>query len=73
MTSTTVIFYYGVASRYSYLASTQIAALEEETGWRVRWLPICSRDPIRQGGDPFDELRNYGDTLLNCEGGPAHD
>ncbi len=59
MTSTTADSYYGVASRYSYLASTQTAALEEETGWRVRWLPICSRDPIRQGGDPFDELRGH--------------
>ncbi len=49
-----VDFYYGVASRYSYLASVRIKALEDETGCSVRWLPICSRDLIVLGGDPFD-------------------
>ena len=52
--ATNVDFYYGVASRYSYLASTRIKALEAETGCSVRWLPICSRDVIVRGGDPFD-------------------
>ncbi len=50
----TVDFYYGVASRYSYLASMRIEALEVETGCSVRWLPVCSRDLIVRGGDPFD-------------------
>ncbi len=49
-----VDFYYGVASRYSYLASVRIKALKDETGCRVRWLPLCSRDLIVLGGDPFD-------------------
>jgi len=31
-----VDFYYAIGSRYSYLASTQIARLERETGCRVR-------------------------------------
>ncbi len=64
MTSAIVDFYYGVASRYSYLASTQTAGLEEETGCRARWSPICGRDSIRQGTDPFDGRSNYGDTLI---------
>ena len=50
----TVDFYYGVASRYSYLAAMRIEALEVETGCAVRWLPVCSRDLIVRGGDPFD-------------------
>ncbi len=50
----TVDFYYAVASRYSYLASMRIEALEVETACRVRWLPVCGRDLIVRGGDPFD-------------------
>jgi len=51
----TIDFYYGLGSRYSYLAATQIAALEAETGCRVAWHPIDSRALIpRGGGDPFD-------------------
>ena len=49
-----VDFYYGIASRYSYLASTQMARLDEETACRVRWLPIYSGDLIGRCGDPFD-------------------
>lgn len=37
-----VDFYYSIGSRYSYLASTQIAALEKETGCRVAWYPVNS-------------------------------
>ena len=51
----TVEFFYGVASRYSYLAATRIAALEAETGCTVVWRPICSADLIvANGADPFD-------------------
>jgi 2-hydroxychromene-2-carboxylate isomerase len=39
-----VDFYYGLGSRYSYLASTQIARLERDTGARVRWRPLYSGD-----------------------------
>ena len=49
-----VDFFYGLGSRYSYLASTRIARLEEETGCRVRWRPLSSRDLMaRRGQDPF--------------------
>ncbi len=49
-----VDFYYSIGSRYSYLASTQIAKLERETGCRVRWHPVNGPD-IRKlrGRDPF--------------------
>jgi 2-hydroxychromene-2-carboxylate isomerase len=49
-----VDFYYGLGSRYSYLASTQIARLEAETGCRVRWRPLYSGDLFAaRGADPF--------------------
>ena len=55
MTGQSVDFYYGLGSRYSYLAATQIAALEAATGCRVDWRPLDSRALIpRGGGDPFD-------------------
>src|SRR2546426_10614337 len=49
-----VDFYYLIGSRYSYLASTQIAKLERETGGRVRWYPV-NGPAIRKlrGRDPF--------------------
>src|SRR5229473_3396221 len=49
-----VDFYYSIGSRYSYLASTQIAKLEGETGCGVRWHPVNGPD-IRKlrGHDPF--------------------
>ena len=37
-----VDFYYGLGSRYSYLAATQIDALEREHGARVAWHPLTS-------------------------------
>jgi len=50
-----VDFYYGLGSRYSYLASTRLAALEEETGCRFVWHPIKSGDLVRlRGRNPFD-------------------
>jgi 2-hydroxychromene-2-carboxylate isomerase len=49
-----VDFYYGLGSRYSYLASTQIEPLEADTGCRVRWRPLCSADLFHaRGADPF--------------------
>jgi 2-hydroxychromene-2-carboxylate isomerase len=39
-----VEFFYGLGSRYSYLASTQIAQLEADTGCRVCWRPLYSGD-----------------------------
>jgi 2-hydroxychromene-2-carboxylate isomerase len=47
-------FFYGLGSRYSYLASTQIAQLEAETGCRVRWRALYSADLFAaRGADPF--------------------
>jgi 2-hydroxychromene-2-carboxylate isomerase len=49
-----VDFYYGVGSRYSYLAATQLAALQTDTGCDVDWQPIDSPAlRARRGRDPF--------------------
>lgn len=49
-----VDFYYSIGSRYSYLASTQIATLKE-TGCCVEWHPINSVRLIAQReSSPFD-------------------
>lgn len=51
-----VDFYYGLGSRYSYLASTQIGGLEADTGCRVRWRPLSSGDLIAlRGPGPFHD------------------
>lgn len=47
-------FYFGVGSRYSYLAATQIDTLAAECGATVRWRALHSRELIaRAGADPF--------------------
>jgi 2-hydroxychromene-2-carboxylate isomerase len=54
----TVNFYYSIGSRYSYLASTQIDALKQDTGCHVEWHPVNSVRLISQlesspfGGKP---------------------
>jgi 2-hydroxychromene-2-carboxylate isomerase len=49
-----VEFFYGLGSRYSYLASTQLDRLVAETGCRVRWRPLFSGDLFgARGRDPF--------------------
>lgn len=49
-----VDFYYGIGSRYSYLASTQIARIEAETGARFAWHPLSSPDLMaRRRQNPF--------------------
>jgi 2-hydroxychromene-2-carboxylate isomerase len=51
---TQVDFYFGIGSRYSYLAAARIPALEAETGARVTWRAVYSRELIRRAGaDPF--------------------
>lgn len=46
-------FYFSIGSRYAYLASTQMAALEAE-GHTVVWRPLNSRALVaRRGPDPF--------------------
>jgi len=49
-----VDFFFAPASRYSYLAATQIETLERDTGCTVRWRPVHG-PAIRalRGHDPF--------------------
>lgn len=50
----TVDFYYGIGSRYSYLAATQMERLGADTGATVRWRPLWSTELMRRRGmDPF--------------------
>ena len=54
MSPPAVEFFYGIGSRYSYLASTQLDRLAAETGYRVRWRPLFSGDLFAaRGRDPF--------------------
>ena len=49
-----VDFFYGLGSRYSYLASTQLDRLSAETGCRIRWRPLYSGDLFEaRGANPF--------------------
>lgn len=49
-----VDYFFAPASRYSYLASTQIQSLEQDTGCHVRWHVVHSPDVRRiTGKDPF--------------------
>lgn len=51
-------FYYSVGRRYSYLASTQIAALERDTGAHVEWISVSSVAVMAASGyRPFDGSR----------------
>jgi 2-hydroxychromene-2-carboxylate isomerase len=47
-------FYFGIGSRYSYLAAARIPTLQEQTGVAVRWRAVYSRELMRRAGaDPF--------------------
>ena len=49
-----VDFYFGVGSRYAYLAATRLGALEAETGARFNWLAVDSARLIAaRGHNPF--------------------
>ena len=51
---TTVDFYFGLGSRYSYLASTQIDWIEAQYGCRFVWKPISSGALMAlRGSNPF--------------------
>jgi 2-hydroxychromene-2-carboxylate isomerase len=51
---TTVDFYLGLGSRYSYLAASQVDRLEAQYGCRFAWKPIASGALIdRRGDNPF--------------------
>ena len=50
-----VDFFYGLGSRYSYLASTQVERIEQETGCHVTWRPLSSTDLMAASGhNPFE-------------------
>jgi 2-hydroxychromene-2-carboxylate isomerase len=50
----TVRFFFGIGSRYSYLAATQVPSLARETGARFEWRAIHSPELIADAGpDPF--------------------
>lgn len=49
-----VDFYFGIGSRYSFLASTRMDALEQETGCAVKWRPLYSGAlMLKRGMHPF--------------------
>jgi 2-hydroxychromene-2-carboxylate isomerase len=51
---TTVRFFFGIGSRYSYLAATQVPRLAIETGARFDWRAVHSPELIVSAGpDPF--------------------
>jgi 2-hydroxychromene-2-carboxylate isomerase len=58
----TIDFYFSIDSRYSYLAATQLPALEGELGARVHWRPLgLSALLAARGATPFsDGLRISG-------------
>jgi len=48
-------FYYSIGSRYSYLAQSQIAALERDFAVAVRWFPLRSAELMHAAGrTPFE-------------------
>jgi len=56
-----VEFYFGLGSRYSYLAASQLKALAAETGAAFDWLPLDSMQLIDARGDnPFRAERTSG-------------
>jgi 2-hydroxychromene-2-carboxylate isomerase len=51
----TVDFFYGIGSRYSYLAASQMERLAQDTGATVRWRPLYSTELMkRRDMDPFE-------------------
>jgi 2-hydroxychromene-2-carboxylate isomerase len=49
-----VDFYFGIGSRYSFLVSTRMDALEQETGCTVAWRPLYSGAlMLKRGMHPF--------------------
>jgi len=55
MPAVTVEFVFGLGSRYSYLASTQLDGISARTGCVFEWVPVSSRDlMIARGRTPFN-------------------
>ena len=56
-----VEFVFGLGSRYSYLASTQLEAIAARTGCRFEWVPVSSRALMAvRGRTPFAESPTSG-------------
>ena len=54
-------FFFGIGSRYSYLAATQVPRLAAETGARFVWRPLYSGELIQRAGpDPFTAEHRRG-------------
>ncbi|MEQ9490119.1 MAG: 2-hydroxychromene-2-carboxylate isomerase [Alphaproteobacteria bacterium] len=63
MSNIVIPFYFGLASRYSYLASTQLDRIESETGCAFEWLPLATGTLISRangGRNPFHENPGSG-------------
>lgn len=63
MSETVIPFYFGLGSRYSYLASTQLDRIEAETGCTFDWLPFASGTLVSRANDgrnPFHDSTPSG-------------
>jgi len=63
MRNASISFYFGLGSRYSYLASTQLDRIEAEVGCTFEWLPLATGTLIsraNKGRNPFHEDPNSG-------------
>lgn len=63
MTSCKVPFYFGLGSRYSYLAASQLERIESQTSCCFEWLPLQSGELIRRanhGLSPFADSAASG-------------
>ena len=69
--SAELTFFFGLGSRYSYLASTQVPALERDTGKCVRWLPMVSGVLMQaRGQNPFasrDAAGNWSGVSVSAQ------
>lgn len=58
MSALVIPFYFGLGSRYSYLAASQLDRIGQQNGCRFEWLPLQSGELIRRanaGKSPFQE------------------
>ena len=58
-----VPFYFGLGSRYSYLAATQLDLIEYRSNCEFEWLPLQSAELIRRangGSSPFEGRKSSG-------------
>ena len=70
-----VEFFFAPGSRYSYLAASQVPALERETGCTVEWRPVSGteirsfrgRDAFLTGRAPQSHTLIDRLSLVRCE------